>query len=496
MRASQSPNANPRVSPSLNLNPRASTALKSMVAAAVNRPIIGETDINAEKQERYDRLRAEFNEIDVNKDKSVSYAEVKNFLSRKAGGSYDEALCQELFASMDKDQDSAVSLDEFIWSYVQAEETFKNRINQLERQIADNTQHLDEAKRKCNEAARVETKNQFGIMVGSVLTVHVREAKNLTPMDTGGTSDPYVILRCERQRIETNYIPNDLNPVWDEIFTFNIERGDGDLEVVVMDRDTIGRDDFEGQVSIPLKTLQDQLKHDKFFELRGKDPKEPWMGKIRLGLQWVWSKVEYFKTIIHQWEENLDLDKQELDHLKTQLAKLDAPFGHLVEARNYLPQRTAQKVNAQIKLEEFEMELNDKFDAAVVRTIGKNVDWGSLSFASMTAFITLCVLSMFARPDFVNVRATQVLLSVLIFFYLYSGKATASSLKLLAVAMVFSEVYDLVWFSSQGSGWLHSKDQESTLQGFCYFVSIINFVLKVPVAIVVWKMSLDVGQQA
>ena len=383
---------------------RASTALKSMVAASVNRPHIGATDVTAEKQERYDRLRLEFDQIDVNKDKTVSYAEVRNFLNAKAGGNFDEALCQDLFSSMDQNQDSAVSLDEFIWSYVQAEETFQTRIAQLERQIADNTAHLEEAKRKCMEAAKTETKNQFGIMVGSVLTVNVREAKNLKPMDTGGTSDPYVILSCERQRIETKYIPNDLNPVWDEIFTFNIERGDGELKVVIMDRDTIGNDDFEGQVSIPLKTLQDQLKHDNYFELRGKDPKEPWMGKIRLGLQWVWSKVEYFKTIIHQWEENLELDRQELENLQSQLAKLDAPFGHLVEAKTYLTTRTTQKVSAQ--LQDLELQLNDKLDQVMVRTIGKKVDWGALSFASMAAFIVVSCLSMFARTDFVNVPST------------------------------------------------------------------------------------------
>jgi len=482
-----------KASPSLNLNSRGSTALKSMAGGSSSRPNIGETDISAEKQERYDRLRREFDEIDVNKDKVVSYVEVKHFLGKKAGGDFDEALCQELFASMDRDQDAAVSLDEFIWSYVQAEEAFQTRIGQLERQVADNTKHLEEAKRKCVEAARSETQNPSGIMVGSVLTVHVREAKNLKPMDTGGTSDPYVILTCERQRIETKYIPNDLNPVWDEIFTFNIERGDGDLKVVVMDRDTIGNDDFEGQVSIPLKTLQDQLKHDNYFELHAKDAKEPWTGKIRLGLQWVWSKVEYFKTIIGQWEENLELDKQELDHLRTQLAKLDAPFGHLVEAKSYLTAKTTQKVSAQ--LQELELQFNDKLDRVVVRAMGKQVDWSALSFVSEAAFIAVGCVSMFARSDFVNVTSSQVLLSALIFYYLNSGRATVASLKTLAVAIVLSELYDLAWFGSEGSGWLHSKDQESALQGFCYFVSVVNFLLKVPVALVVWKVSLDLGAQ-
>ena len=42
-------------------------------------------------------------------------------------------------------------------------------------------------------------------MRGSILTVHVVEARDLKPMDMDGTSDPYVILQIENQKIETNY---------------------------------------------------------------------------------------------------------------------------------------------------------------------------------------------------------------------------------------------------------------------------------------------------
>ena len=82
---------------------------------------------------------------------------------------------------MDRDKDAQVTVDEFILSYVQAEELIQTRIEQLDRQITDNQQHLEEARWKLQEAEKMERTNANGIMVGSVLTCHVREAKNLKP---------------------------------------------------------------------------------------------------------------------------------------------------------------------------------------------------------------------------------------------------------------------------------------------------------------------------
>ena len=59
-------------------------------------------------------------------------------------------------------------------------------------------------------------------MVGSMLTVNVIEARELKPMDLDGTSDPYVILRCSGQKIESSYMKSTLQPVWNESYTFDI----------------------------------------------------------------------------------------------------------------------------------------------------------------------------------------------------------------------------------------------------------------------------------
>jgi len=67
-----------------------------------------------------------------------------------------------------------------------------------------------------------------------------------------------------------------------------------------MDHDTIGKDDFEGEVTIPLSLLKDQMKHDQFFQLHDKNPKDKWQGRVHLGLQWIWSRARYLEDLVNQ----------------------------------------------------------------------------------------------------------------------------------------------------------------------------------------------------
>lgn len=45
--------------------------------------------------------------------------------------------------------------------------------------------------------------------------------------------------------------------MWNESFTFDILHGREPLKVIVMDKDTFGNDDFEGQCEVPLSVIRD-----------------------------------------------------------------------------------------------------------------------------------------------------------------------------------------------------------------------------------------------
>ncbi|XP_066519313.1 protein unc-13 homolog D [Hoplias malabaricus] len=99
------------------------------------------------------------------------------------------------------------------------------------------------------------------------LHVEVLNAVNLIPLDSNGSSDPFVQLSLEPKhvfpQVEARYtkIKNcDLNPLFEESFEFVVsldqcQSSGACLLVTVLDHDTLRSDDFEGEAFLSLKAV-------------------------------------------------------------------------------------------------------------------------------------------------------------------------------------------------------------------------------------------------
>eukprot|EP01061_Rhynchopus_euleeides_P018486 TRINITY_DN30608_c0_g1_i1.p1 TRINITY_DN30608_c0_g1~~TRINITY_DN30608_c0_g1_i1.p1 ORF type:complete len:807 (+),score=346.30 TRINITY_DN30608_c0_g1_i1:88-2508(+) len=136
---------------------------------------------------------------------------------------------------------------------------------------AQNTQ------RKAGKAVKVEGSSNAPLQADSVkINVRVIKGKGLVSMDSNGLSDPFCELKLREvkegkvqpshpnpQKKVTKVIPETLDPVWDEQFTFLVPGSDC-LRVSIFDKDIVGKDNM-GRVDLVMPNLIPKLAKDKEY---------------------------------------------------------------------------------------------------------------------------------------------------------------------------------------------------------------------------------------
>ena len=120
---------------------------------------------------------------------------------------------------------------------------------------------------KLQDQKSKERINEYGLDVDAILQVRVVEGRDIMPMDITGKSDPYVVMQLGKETFKTKYIKQELNPVWNEIFSFDVTTGREILDIKVFDFDEFGSDDFCGKFALDLNDFRDQLPHDNWYTL-------------------------------------------------------------------------------------------------------------------------------------------------------------------------------------------------------------------------------------
>lgn len=235
-------------------------------------------------------------------------------------------------------------------------------------------------------AVRTERNNEYGIMKDSTLTVTVIECKDLVPMDYGGTSDPYCILEVGNKVIETSIKKKNLNPHWDESFSFPIETGKEILTITVMDEDKIKSDDFEGRIQIRVSELANQKTKEQWYDLKAPDGATEWKGKISLRLLWVHSKKDMLNDLIAEQEQEVSYFQENLEYYEDRQSMLDLILNinknknHLTTPNIRVDRSTFDNTSKLATVSPIKSEFDESTLAKLVGTVLEREQQWALSF--------------------------------------------------------------------------------------------------------------------
>jgi Ca2+-dependent lipid-binding protein len=144
-----------------------------------------------------------------------------------------------------------------------------------------------------NPSLRVLPSSSSSSSSSHSLIIHVKEAKQLQPVDFNGLSDPYCVINVLGEEFKTKIKKKNLNPVWDETFSISPVSPDvkGEIEVTLFDYDRIGKHTCLGQILISIEDIKKRHNIDEWFKLESrKHKKDKVKGEVHLQLEFTYTQ--------------------------------------------------------------------------------------------------------------------------------------------------------------------------------------------------------------
>jgi len=141
-------------------------------------------------------------------------------------------------------------------------------------------------------------------------------------------------------------------------------------------------------------------------------------GAIRLQLQWLYNRTKYFEQALHRVEETLQQETVQMKNVQEHLKNYRYPFKGLLENSEF----EADSDIEQDKLElaagggslQARVQMREKHLSKTVDTYAHNlaqrfgartVPWFSVTQVVLGIYSVLTILTLYFRPDFVNVTS-------------------------------------------------------------------------------------------
>ena len=131
----------------------------------------------------------------------------------KVGHIFDRDIARQIIAKIEKKRDGKFNLHNSFKVLIQAENILLRKFNKSNELINDFLLNKEEAIKKLIEIEKNEKMNENNIMIESSLSLTIKEAQNLKGLNWDGNLDPYVILSCGKDKVQTD-VAHSTNPVW------------------------------------------------------------------------------------------------------------------------------------------------------------------------------------------------------------------------------------------------------------------------------------------
>jgi len=271
---------------------------------------------------RFVELKREFNSLNNNPNALLSINELYNFFSTKNQGVQKEDI-QSLFELTDRDRSYKVSINEFIYMYILLEEKIKlkkDSLNQVKNKLS---RKLDNSQEKLKEFEAEEFYSQ-GISKQNDLSIKIIQIKNLQ-----GIHKCKIILYLmnkngeilEEKETQSKY---GVNPIFDEIFSFQVTDDQCYVKCLLSDSDTL-INEGHGYFIINLVNYFDQMRKETWYDIKGEQEN----AKVLISCCFTFNNKKKYTDLITKTSQQIDKLTQTIFQIDNIIGRINEPFGLL-----------------------------------------------------------------------------------------------------------------------------------------------------------------------
>ncbi|CAD8096841.1 unnamed protein product [Paramecium primaurelia] len=443
-------------------------------------------------QQKYESLKQEFNELDINDDGRLDKNEMFQVLDSKIGKQFDREIAEELWSNLDINHDGKVTVNEFIQILLKAEDSLKSKINNCRTTLELNYQQKRETETNLDYCQQNEKLNNFGVMEGSQLCVIVIQAANLKA--DGKQLDPFITLQFDKFEKQTT-INKGPNPIWKETqkFYFPVQTGKEDLKLTVCDFDKYTPNIVIARVDLNLSNngfnLKNQQLHDIWLDLYDINGNRSG-SQLNIQIQWVYSKVKYLRDVLNSYQQQVNQQEQELLQYERDLFILYEPF---VKWRQ-LNTKGYQKPITQEPASMIPISYQQADPTKIIKPFSDPLLDKNSKFKLITILIgfiaCLTLLILFYKAQFFD------LLLIIDFYILWEFNAlNENRIKTLGILFGMSCFLDVVWIFCIGVKWLGNDSHEIfipyeiSIQKMISILVIISLIVRLYLILNLFQLS-------
>ena len=446
-------------------------------------------------EEKYYILKKEFNTIDNNADHKLEFDEIENFFINKTINNkvIDKNYIERLFKLLDKDKDSEISIEEFIFSYIKLEEKLKLKKKKLQFLLDELKENLKQYLERLNKSKN-EILNRDGICENASLSITLFEAKDIIPIKNLSSPNTFVVFTVEGKKQKSNIVENSLNPQFFEDFAFPISKRGETLRVELYEN-TDFENELIGYVDIDLVLLEHQQKTEIWYALKlNSDIQDEEFGSIHLRLRYIYNWNKYYNDLIAKTQLQIKRLNEDIVELNKYNQLFNQPFGIILagEINSIIEKRVFEKsedILEYITSERKSIYVLENSEILKKPSITLNPsETNYVNFNNQTVFLIYICLIL-SSLEFLN-RCDYLSLLLMIGLYIVlkrdNKNDTDTYCEYLVRGILISIFFDLFYLFLIGGEFRLSRVQNKVSSFLSFIFSILNLVGKVILGYLLW----------